>query len=337
MLDQYKPGLPVIASYILAGGALLLVLEQGLLAALFSGLLVYSLVHVLAPMLGKRFSGRRAKMIAVALLGVLIVVALSAAVWGTVSFFQSDAGRLPVLLQKMADVIEASRHQIPEWLRQHLPNSAEALREMMATWLREHAVEAKTIGERTGRTIAHILIGMIIGAMAALHQTTSDHRYLPLAAALHDRVANLHYAFQRIVFAQVRIAGLNTIFTAIFLFVALPLSGIRLPLSKSMVVITFIAGLLPVAGNLISNTVIVIIGLSHSLHTAIAALIFLVAIHKLEYFLNAKIIGSHINARAWELLAAMLVLESIFGISGVVAAPVLYAYIKKELSDCVLI
>jgi predicted PurR-regulated permease PerM len=56
-------------------------------------------------------------------------------------------------------------------------------------------------------------------------------------------------------------------------------------------------------------------------------------IHKLEYFLNAKIIGSHINARAWELLAAMLVMESVFGMPGIIAAPVLYAYVKKELAD----
>ncbi|RYE38932.1 MAG: hypothetical protein EOP21_11415, partial [Hyphomicrobiales bacterium] len=86
-------------------------------------------------------------------------------------------------------------------------------------------------------------------------------------------------------------------------------------------------------GNLISNTVLVVVGLSHSLHTAVASLVFLVTIHKLEYFLNAKIIGHHIDARAWELLAAMLVMEAVFGVPGVIAAPVLYAYLKRELSD----
>ena len=70
---------------------------------------------------------------------------------------------------------------------------------------------------------------------------------------------------------------------------------------------------------------------------ALAALAFLIAIHKLEYFLNAKIIGSQINARAWELLAAMLAMESLFGIPGVIAAPVFYAYIKTELTDADLV
>lgn len=337
MPAQPKIDLPAIASYILAAVALLVVLQKGLLASLFSGLLVYSLVHLLVPLLGKKISGQRAKMIAVALLGTLIVLLLSAAIWGLISFLRSDAGSIHVLLQKMADIIEASRGQIPEWLRDRLPASAEALREMMTAWLREHAVEAKTIGQQAGRTVAHLLIGMVIGAMAALYDTTTAHNYRPLAAALHERVANLNNAFRQIVFAQVRIAAINAIFTAIFLLIVLPLAGIHLPLSKSMIAITFFAGLLPVIGNLISNTVIVIVGLSHSLHTAIAALIFLVTIHKLEYFLNAKIIGSHINARAWELLAAMLVMEAIFGLPGVIAAPVLYAYIKKELSERALV
>jgi predicted PurR-regulated permease PerM len=323
----------VIASYILAASALLLVLQKGLLAALFSGLLVYSLVHLLVPMLGKKISGQRAKMVSVALLSVLIVVALSAAIWGTISFLTSDAGSLQVLLKKMADIIEASRGQIPEWLHDHLPDSAESLKQMITAWLREHAVEAKSMGQEAGRTIAHLLIGMVIGAMAALFETTTPHNYRPLAAALHERVVNLNNAFRQIVFAQVRIAAINTVFTAIFLLIVLPLAGINLPLSKSMVAITFFAGLLPVIGNLISNTVIVVVALSHSLHTAIAALVFLVMIHKLEYFLNAKIVGLHINARAWELLAAMLVMESVFGMPGIIAAPVLYAYVKKELAD----
>jgi len=63
--------------------------------------------------------------------------------------------------------------------------------------------------------------------------------------------------------------------------------------------VTFVAGLLPVIGNLISNTVIVIVSLSHSANTAVASLAYLVAIHKLEYFLNARIIGSQIRSRAW--------------------------------------
>jgi predicted PurR-regulated permease PerM len=69
-----------------------------------------------------------------------------------------------------------------------------------------------------------------------------------------------------------------------------------------------------------------------SLEVAIGSLAFLVIIHKLEYFLNARIVGSQIRAAAWELLLAMLVLEAAFGIAGVAAAPIYYAYLKDELA-----
>ncbi|HTH39701.1 MAG TPA: hypothetical protein VL968_02850, partial [Rhodocyclaceae bacterium] len=63
----------------------------------------------------------------------------------------------------------------------------------------------------------------------------------------------------------------------------------------------------------------------------LGSLLFLVLIHKLEYFLNARIVGGQINARAWELLLAMVLMEAAFGLPGVVAAPVYYAYLKDEL------
>ena len=40
--------------------------------------------------------------------------------------------------------------------------------------------------------------------------------------------------------------------------------------------------------------------------------------------------GSHVNARAWELLIAMLVMQAAFGLVGLVAAPIYYAYFKEE-------
>jgi len=333
MAFQNKTHLTIIASYLLAAAALLIVLYKGLLAALFSGLLVYSLVHVLAPPLARNISDHRARMVAAILLGSLIVLLLSLGIWGAVTFFQSDAGSISTLLKKMADIIEESRAQMPPWLKEHVPASAEGIRAIITAWLRDHASQAQTVGQQAGRTIAHLLIGMVIGALAALYDATVPDNNKPLAAALQTRVVNLQEAFRQIVFAQVRIAGINAIFTGLYLAVALPLAGVRLPLTKSMIAITFVAGLLPVVGNLISNTVIVVVSLSHSLGVAVASLAFLIVVHKLEYFLNARIIGAHINARAWELLVAMLAMEAVFGLPGIIAAPVFYAYVKKELAD----
>jgi predicted PurR-regulated permease PerM len=76
----------------------------------------------------------------------------------------------------------------------------------------------------------------------------------------------------------------------------------------------------------------VVVSLSVSPVLAVSSLLFLIAIHKLEYFVNAHVMGAQIRARAWELLTAMLVLEAVFGITGLVAAPIYYAYLKNELA-----
>jgi predicted PurR-regulated permease PerM len=173
----------------------------------------------------------------------------------------------------------------------------------------------------------------VIGAMVSLGETVSRREHPPLARALIARCNRLGDAFRRVVFAQLRISALNTIFTGVYLAVLLPASGVHLPLTKTLVAVTFVAGLVPILGNLISNAVIVIVSLAVSPYVALASLAYLVVIHKLEYFFNARIVGSQIRSRAWELLLAMLVMEAAFGLAGVVAAPIYYAYLKQELAE----
>ncbi len=48
--------------------------------------------------------------------------------------------------------------------------------------------------------------------------------------------------------------------------------------------------------------------------------------------MNARIIGSQIRSRAWELLLVMLVMDAAFGVPGLIAAPIFYAYLKDQLS-----
>ena len=333
MRNPNQPSSSVVASYVLIALSLLMVLQKGLLGALFAGLLVYALIHLMTPLLGKKISGMRARLIAATIIGIVVITLLTLAIWGVVSIFQVESGHGRSLLQRMADIIEASRSQFPSWLKDSLPVDADDLSNLITEWLHTHALEAKSIGAEAGRIAAHLLIGMIIGALIAIRDTLPDHHaYPPLTAALRQRIFRLRDSFQSIIFAQVWISAINTAITAIYIFVILPLIGIHLPLAKSLVAITFFAGLLPVVGNLISNTVLTITSLSVSLYTAAFSLIFLVVVHKLEYFLNARIIGTRIQAHAWELLVAMLAMEALFGIPGVIAAPVFYSYAKKELA-----
>jgi predicted PurR-regulated permease PerM len=174
---------------------------------------------------------------------------------------------------------------------------------------------------------------MVIGALVSLFQLAPGKRQRPLAAAVIERVSQFAVAFRHIVFAQIRISAINTVLTAIYLLVLLPAMGINLPLSKILVVVTFFCGLLPIFGNIVSNSLIVIASLSVSPLAAVMSTLFLVVIHKLEYFLNARIVATEIKALPWELMIAILVMEAAFGFSGLAVAPIYYAYLKQELTD----
>jgi predicted PurR-regulated permease PerM len=238
------------------------------------------------------------------------------------------------LLRKMAEIVQAAKTLLPSWMHAYVPASAAEWQSQASQWLRDNAGALQSVGENFGRILFHIIVGVVIGGLAALGPPAANPLSLrPLRGALLARAQRLGTAFRRIVFAQIRISAVNTTLTGFYLAIILPLLGIHLPFVKTMIVVTFIAGLLPVIGNLISNTVIVVVSLGISAYAAIGSLVFLIAIHKLEYFINARIIGSQIRSRAWELLIAMLVIEAWFGVPGIIAAPIYYSYLKEELSE----
>ena len=277
-------------------------------------------------------------MVVVTVLGVIVVGLLLLLILGAISFVRQEIGN-PELLwqQQLMPLVEKARQQLPALLVNHLPDSVEDLRLGAAELARKHAVTLQLAGKGAVRLFAHILIGLVLGAVVALSRTRPPHQVGPLAAALGRRCQRVALAFHNVVFAQIKISLINTTFTAIFLFAALPAFGIHVPLAKTLVLLTFILGLLPVVGNLLSNLAVSVAALSVSLGVGIAALGFLIVIHKLEYVLNARIVGTQLNARAWELLIAMLVMEAAFGLPGVIAAPIYYAYLKSELDAAKLV
>ncbi len=327
------------AAWLIMAAAMLYVLNYNLLPGLLAGLLVFELVHIISPYIAKKFPGLGyfSKVIAIGLLAAFIVGLLTLVVLGLIAFFKSNSGSLTNLIGKMAQIIEDSRSILPDWIDSRLPADAVVLQQMVTEWLRNNASSLQFLGKEAGRYVAHMIIAMIVGGMLALREVMTEDHYKPFAKAMVQRVRLFGCAFRNIVFAQVRISTINTVFTGIYLAIILPSAGVDLPFVKTMIMITFIIGLLPVVGNLISNTVIVIVSMSHSFGVALGSLLFLVIIHKFEYFLNARIVGGQIRANAWELLIAMVLMEAAFGIAGVVAAPIYYAYIKSELRERELI
>lgn len=140
------------------------------------------------------------------------------------------------------------------------------------------------------------------------------------------RFTEFYRSFSTVIGAQMTISAINTVLTAIFVF------AMQLPYAPVVIGLTFLCGLFPIVGNVVSNTVIVFIGFLVSPKVAIGALIFLVVIHKLEYFLNSKIIGARIRNPIWLTLIGLIVGEKLMGVPGMILSPVVLNYLRVEMS-----
>ncbi|KZC41660.1 UNVERIFIED_ORG: hypothetical protein RHOFW104R5_15135, partial [Rhodanobacter sp. FW104-R5] len=232
------------ASYLLAAAVLLLVVRIHLLPALLAGLLVFELVQAMVPLLGRRIPGDRARVVVVAVLGAIVVGLLLLLILGAISLYRHEIGNPQLLWQEqLMPLVEKARQQLPPALVDNLPDSVDDLRVGAIELARKHADTLQLAGKGAVRVFVHIIIGLVLGAIVALSRTRPAHQMGPLAAALSLRCQRLADAFHNIVFAQIKISLINTAFTAVFLLGLLPLMGIHVPLAKTLVVVTFVAGL----------------------------------------------------------------------------------------------
>jgi predicted PurR-regulated permease PerM len=318
-------------SFVLAALALLATLVLHLVPALLAGFLAWALLQSMARRLrGGRVSRGLARALAAGLLALValgFVTLVIVLLWG---FLRGRVGDLPAVLEKMGETLARLKETLESaGVSAPLPAHGGST-EAVSRWLRENAGALRHAGSVGARGLVHALLGAVVGVLVFFHAPSEAPG--PLAAAITERIRRFGGSFRSVARAQVEISAVNTLLTAIFLFVALPLFGVHLPLPGTLVAITFLCGLVPVAGNLVSNTVIVLVSLGISPWAAVGSLVFLVVIHKLEYLLNARIVGGRIGASAWETLLAILVLEAAFGVPGVVLAPVVYAWIRSELA-----
>ncbi|MBM3396003.1 MAG: hypothetical protein FJY37_15505, partial [Betaproteobacteria bacterium] len=92
-LTQNPPSRHDVAAWVIMAIVLLAALKLHLLPALLAGLLVYELVHMLAPRLRLwRLSQDLSKLIAVAVLSTIVVLILSAAIVGIMTVLRREAG-----------------------------------------------------------------------------------------------------------------------------------------------------------------------------------------------------------------------------------------------------
>jgi predicted PurR-regulated permease PerM len=213
----------------------------------------------------------------------------------------------------------------------------ESLRQSVVAALREETHYLRNVAD-FAKSAASTLVFSILAIVAAgslffktgLDPYRATHRlknnlYSICCDQVSRRFRDFYRSFATVMGAQITISLINTTLTAIFLLAA------RMPHAPLLIATTFLCGLVPIAGNLVSNTIIVFIALTVSLKLAISALVFLIVIHKLEYLLNSKIIGDRIRNPVWLTLIALILGERLMGIPGLILAPVVLNYLRVEM------
>jgi predicted PurR-regulated permease PerM len=268
----------------------------------------------------------------------LFAILLSGITYALVHFVWQSIVTLPAIAEKAVP-------SFIEWAKQwnvQLPfTDFDSLKKLILESIREHTQDLQdfkafaTFAKTFSAKAIAIIIGAVVAASIFLNSKldldegrhlVTNNLYSLICRELSLRFRALYQSFATVMGAQLIISGINTTLTSIFLFT------VKLPYSPLVIGVTFVCGLLPVIGNLISNTVIVGIAFTVSPQMALAALVFLVVIHKLEYFLNSKIIGDRIKNPVWLTLVGLIIGERLMGIPGMILAPVILNYIKVEMS-----
>jgi predicted PurR-regulated permease PerM len=333
-----RPTNAEIAAWVMVGAGIVFVLFEHLVSALIAGLALYLILDRISDAFGRRVSGKTARPLAL----VAVVFGSAAIVSGgvalAITLIRHSAGRIPDMMNQMANILLSTQAWLGGYGQEIIPDvmtDAETFKAAIADWLKEHAQTVRAAGSYLSMGLVHVIMGGLLAVLVFLRHVThhDESGRGPLSRQLFEKTARFASVFSQIAMAQIKISAVNTSLTAIYLLIILPMFGHSLPFKTTLIVLTFIAGLIPVLGNLISNTVITILSLGISVGTAIASLVFLILIHKLEYIVNSKIVGGQTDSQAWEILMAIIIGESAFGAGGVIMGPIVYAFVKRELRD----
>ncbi len=144
----------------------------------------------------------------------------------------------------------------------------------------------------------------------------------------HTRLKIFYVYFRRVMGGQVLIAFINTMISLVVIF------GLNLGHPFLLVFVVFFCGLFPVVGNLMSNSVLTINAfVACGMWGTVICLIMLVGVHKLEYFLNSRIIGGMVHMPMAVSLGALIFCEVLLGIPGLILAMPLVLFFRHELEN----
>ena len=310
---------PVVISYAVFAALLIVVAALGLGTPFVAALFCYLALRRFA------FGGRRWLSI------TLLLILVAGLFVGFVVFFKRGLVVFP-------EIIETAIPRVVTFAQDHgvdLPfTDLDSLKAVALDSLRDAFGQLSKYVRVATKEFVFLLIGIVVAVGIFLNpdfETSRERQegrldlYSFYTSQIRARFASFYSSFETVIGAQIIISAINTVFTAIFLLV----SGLRY--ATVVIIFTFICGLLPIVGNIISNTIIVCVAFTVSPKLAGAALVFLIVIHKFEYFLNSQIIGGRIHHPMWLTLLALLIGEQLIGIPGMILAPVVLSFIKVEM------
>lgn len=267
-------------------------------------------------------------------LGLAIyVVAVVGIIWGMIYFSRLAYKALPKIAETTIPAV-ASYAQKQGF---ELPFSDyDSLKSLAVDEVKQDMAGAGRHAREAAFKVVQFLIGLVVAASLYMSgkwgeehdpHAAPDGLYASVAREVRQRFQTLFSSFSKVIGAQIIISTINTTLTAAFLL----WNGY--PYLLVITTLTFLCGLVPIVGNILSNVLIVFVGFTLSPRTALMALVFLVVVHKLEYFLNSKIIGDRIKNPMWLTLIGLVVGEKLLGVPGMILAPVVLHYLKVETSQ----
>jgi predicted PurR-regulated permease PerM len=137
--------------------------------------------------------------------------------------------------------------------------------------------------------------------------------------------------FSTLLTAQLYVSLWNTSVTAIYIYIVLPLLGVDLPLREAVLLATLLLSFIPALGNVLANSLMVVLCLQFPPWVLVLSLIYLISVHKMEYLINARVLSSAYQASVAELLVCIVLGETLFGLPGLIILPVTYLYLKDVL------